>query len=168
MLVDAARRWTLYLLGAVLLISPLLILTGGDSNDAAGAVLAMMLVILPICGALFWVARRTRLVLTENSIRYVNFGVSSDVIWTDIDALIVEPLMVGLVLKRASTEAGMKRHSRFSRLSIGGGQHYSDEVQRLIADCRFIDLRAYGNQLRRGELQEQLTSMAPHLRVVTE
>lgn len=164
-LVDPLRRWTLYSLGIALLMAPLLILSSSEVDDAVGAVIAIMLVILPLCGLLLWIARRTRLVLTNKSIRYINVGISSESDWTEIEALVVEPLMVGLVLKRPSTERGIKRHSHFSRMSIGGAQYYSERAQRLIADHRFIDLRAYGRQLRRGTLQKQLTAIAPHLRV---
>ncbi len=137
-------------------------------ENAGGAVFAIVLAMSPALAILFYVARRTRLVLTNECIKYHNVGVSAVVSWVEVERLLIGPGICGLVLKKSLDQPGMKRMQRFSGMSIYGSAYYSEMQQTLLRERRFIDLRAYRRQLLKGILQAKFVAHFPELRIDIE
>lgn len=159
------RRWALYLVGLLILSVPFLIVA--DMENSGGALVAILLAMAPAIGILFFVARQTRLVLDNSALGYYNVGVSATVGWGNIDRLIINPELCGLVLKTPLDQPGMRRLQRFSGMAIAGNSFYSEEQQKLINEKRFIDLRAYRRQLRDQDLQRTFRAYKSDLTIDT-
>ncbi|MEM7277489.1 MAG: hypothetical protein AAF385_05120 [Pseudomonadota bacterium] len=134
-----------------------------DMNDSAGAVIAILLAMAPAIGILFYVARRTRLVLDQTGLAYYNVGVSATLDWDKVDKLLISTELCGLVLKNPLDQAGMRRLQRISGMAIGGNSFYTEKQQKLIREKRFIDLRAYRRQLRDQDMQRTFRAYKPDL-----
>ncbi len=162
--VDPMRRWVLY--GVALLLMTLPFIVTADSSDNAGAAIAIALVVAPFVGMLIYVTRRTRLVLTPRGISYYNIGTSVETHWDNVRRLAVDDELCGLELKKRLDQPGMRRMQRYAAMSVGGSPYYSEQQQQLIAQQRYIDLRAYRRQLRNGDLAEMFAAYAPQLKIL--
>ncbi|MEM1263922.1 MAG: hypothetical protein AAGH76_16100 [Pseudomonadota bacterium] len=159
------RRWTLYGIALLLLTIPWVV---GHDADNIGAGIAVALVMAPFLALLVYVARQTRLELTSDGINYFNIGVSVSARWDDVRRLVIAPDMCGLVLKKPLNEPGMRRMQRIAGMAIGNSPYCSAEQQQLIAQMRFIDLRAYRRQLQRGSLPPVIAAFAPTVTIVSD
>ncbi|MEM8983382.1 MAG: hypothetical protein AAGC71_10160 [Pseudomonadota bacterium] len=162
---DPLRRWTLYAIALLLLSIPWVV---GSDAENVGAGIAVVLVMAPFLALLVYVARQTRLELTGDGINYFNIGVSVSARWDAVQRLVVAADICGLVLKKPLNVPGMVRLQRFAGMSIGASPYYSAEQQQLIAQNRFIDLRAYRRQLERGDLRQLIAAAAPAVTIVVD
>ncbi len=139
-----------------------------DLENSGGALVAILLAMTPALGILFYVVRRTRLVLDVDSLAYYNVGVSAAFNWNDIEALVINTELCGLVLTKPLDQPGMRRLQRFSGMAIGGNPYYTEQQQQLIREYRFIDLRADRRQLRDQDLQRTFRAYKPDLVIETK
>ncbi len=161
--VDPLRRWTLYGLGVFLFAICLVAGAGAPALNRAGVIVVTLIAMSPALFFLFYVANRTRLVVSAQGIDSYNIGVSASVTWDEIQRISLPPGVVGIVLKKPSDQPGMRRLRGFAGLSVAGAPYYSDEQRRLISERRFIDLRAYQRQLHGDEFMGLLKTHAPEI-----
>ena len=108
-----------------------------------------------------WIARRTRLVLSDDGIQLHQFGFTLETAWDNIESLYNVPGQEGLVLHRPMEGRGASRLAALRNTHVQGARMYSEEQIQLIGEQRFIPLSPFAYWLKKGQLRDDLARRAP-------
>ncbi len=118
---------------------------------------------LAFAALMYFILRRTRLVLSADGLELYQFGYKLETGWDNIAYLHDEQGSQGLVLHRPMDCYGAHTLSNFRHTQIKNVNFFTDEQIRFIAEHRLIPLDAFAYWLRKGELRTDLARRAPTL-----
>lgn len=157
---DWPRRSILYVMAGFLGALPLMAFSLVDKDPVGPAFLLAML-LSPAIGLLMYFDRYTRLVVSDQGICLRNPGMSHTANWQNIRRIDINSFAVGVVLQAPSDTPATLRMKSAARSTFNRSSVYTPDQQQLIAQGRFIDLRAFSRQLRSEDFLKQLRLIAP-------
>lgn len=127
--------------------------------NTRGAGIILMLMMLPFLLGWHWLARRMKLTVSRQGLRTSEVGGAIEVPWTGIVGFRGTRGHEGFVTAEPLTGKGAE--NLVNNASDFAG--FDAEDQRLVAERRFLPMRAFAFHLRRGDLRRLIVEYAPHL-----
>jgi hypothetical protein len=139
----------------------MLALSGSGHPDTRNLVMYIGIFFLVFAAIIYWIVRRTRLVLSDDGIKLHQFGYMLETDWDNVESLYDAPGNEGLVLHRPMDCRGAFRLAALRNTQIQGARMYSDEQIQFIGEHRFIPISPFAYWLKKGQLRDDLAQRAP-------
>jgi hypothetical protein len=151
-------------LGPIVVFGLALFVAGEDAATREAGI-----IVVAILGALLaaweWLVTRTRLVLTAQGLELHQLGMRLDAAWADVETLELRRGREGFVVRTPLEGAGAARLATLSSLGALGTPLYDDRQRALVGERRFVPIEAFARHAHRGTLLNEVTRLAPHVRI---
>jgi hypothetical protein len=167
--VSPLRLWTVPIIFVAIAAFMLTLAgTNGGTPTTRTIALGMGIFFLLFGAVMYFIVRRTRLVLTAEGVRLHQLGYVLEAEWSNVVCLYDFSHAEGLVLQEPMASHGARTlaANRYAQ-SQPGVSFYSDEQIQLIAQHRFIPIEAFAYWMEKG-LRDELTRRAQSLRNCSE
>lgn len=141
---------------------------GFDDPTFWSVTLPMVLILLGFAAVSFFATLYSRLVISADGVELYQLGYHLSAPWNNVEAILEQPghKKPGFVLREPLTGKAVKRLYRSARKMSSGAtsarfRMFKDEQLDLLWEGRLIPIDAWAYLLKRGILQDHLTTYAP-------
>lgn len=158
------RRWLLWYILGPIIVSLILLGTGGEPTELRAFLITAALV--GCIGILFQlvIVDRVTLQLSPQGVRLRQAGYTLVAPWSIIVDIRLQPGREGFITREPIDGPGPGVLRRFRGVAVAPGlPMYDAEQQRLLSERRFIPIEAFGWHLHHGKMREDIVRDAPQL-----
>lgn len=153
-----------WMFAPLLLLGFIVLIAGG--GDEGGRVVGVLLIGISAVVLALWhlLIRYTRLELSAEGVRLVQFGYQLSQRWDQIVGIRLDKGREGLITREPMDSDGAHRLASFRYASVKSTALYDDQQKQLLGERRLIPIEAFGWYLRndRGLLAD-IVRRAPHV-----
>lgn len=147
-----------WFLGPFLLIGLAIMTFAEPASRGAGGILVLLM--MPFLLGWHWLARRTKLIISRQGLRTSEVGGGMEIPWTSITGFRGARGHEGFVTAEPIAGKGADNLA----MSASAYSGFDEADLRLVAERRFVPMRAFACHLRHGDLRALIGEYAPHLK----